>query len=399
MTAVGLPSDLLGDPTVSRETVEARSVVRTGAARLRSKWKLLAFVVLGAMLVVEVVLVAPYLDRALSALDRPNLRWLALAVITELISMSAFARVQRRMLAAGGARVRMYRMAALTYAANAVSLTLPGGTALSSGYVFKRLRSWGATGPAAGFTILASGVLSTLSFAVLAVVCAVAAGNGGLSSLGVIVGAVALAIAALIVRRRHKPDLLIRVASRGLVQANRILHRAPETGLAGLRRLIGELSAIKPRNRDWLAGFGFAGLNWVADLACLLACCHAVGASGSSLLVVLVAYIAGMSASSLSLLPGGLGVVDAAMIFALTQGGVSAVPATAAVLLYRLISFALVVAVGWLVWGTTWLVEHARTAASTSARDRGYDWALMPSSSATASAGSRRSMAAMFSRR
>ena len=87
-----------------------------------------------------------------------------------------------------------------------------------------------------------------------------------------------------------------------------------------------ELSAIKPRNRDWLAGLGFAELNWVADLACLAACCHAVGANGSSLLLVMVAYIAGMSTSGLSLLPGGLGVVDAAMIFALTQGGVSTVP-------------------------------------------------------------------------
>jgi uncharacterized protein (TIRG00374 family) len=353
MTAVALSDEVLVEPVV------VRPVTAKAATTRRTKWKALAFVVMGSVTVVEIVLAAPYLDRAMDALDSPDLRWLALALVAELMSISAFARVQRRMLAAGGARVPMHRMAALTYAANAVSRTFPGGPALSSGYVFKRLRSWGASVPAAGFTLLASGVLSTLSFAVLAVIGAVVAGNGGLSSILVIAAVVVVAIAALITRRHHQPDLLIRVASRGLVRTNRILRRAPESGLAGLHRVAGELSAIKPRNRDWLAGFSFAGLNWIADLACLLACCHAVGATGSSLALVTVAFLAGMSASSLPLLPGGLGVVDAAMIIALTQGGVSAVPATAAVLLYRLISFALIVALGWLVWGAV-IVAPAR---------------------------------------
>jgi uncharacterized protein (TIRG00374 family) len=330
--------------------------------RSHSRWRLAAFVVLAAMVVVEVVLVAPYFAPAMSDVYRSDLRWLALAVVSELLSMAAFARVQRRMLAAGGTRVRMRRMVALTYVANAVSVSLPGGVALSPGYVFKRLRSWGATVPAAGFTVVASGVLSTLSFALLAVVCAVVAGSGGLSSVVVSAGVGVAAIAVLGTRRHHKPDLLLRLTSRTLVRVNRILHRTPEAGLAGLRRTVAELAAVEPRHRDWLAGFGFAELNWVADLACLVACCHAVGADESSLLLVTVAYVAGKAASSISLVPGGLGVVDAAMIFALTQGGVSTLSATAGVLLYRLISFALVVAIGWLVWGVAWMGEHRGTA-------------------------------------
>jgi uncharacterized protein (TIRG00374 family) len=123
-----------------------------------------------------------------------------------------------------------------------------------------------------------------------------------------------------------------------------------------------------------LAGFGFAGLNWIADLACLVACSHAIGANGASLAVVTVAFLAGMSASGLSLLPGGLGVVDAAMIIALTQGGVSTVPATAAVLLYRLISFALVVALGWVVWAATWLSDHRRSVEPAAAPHRDVPW-------------------------
>ncbi|MGH8961441.1 MAG: lysylphosphatidylglycerol synthase transmembrane domain-containing protein, partial [Jatrophihabitantaceae bacterium] len=157
---------------------------------------------------------------------------------------------------------------------------------------------------------------------------------------------------------------LWRIAGGGLTRANRILHRAPDAGLAALHRFVREVAAIKPRSRDWLAGLGFAGINWVADLVCLVASCHAVGAGRSTLVLVMVAYVAGMSASSVSLLPGGFGVVDAAMILALTSGGVGTVPATAGVLVYRLISVALVVLLGWLVWTVSWAAERRRAAAS-----------------------------------
>jgi len=353
--------ELSGTSLIERRSTNSAAKQTPGS---RGRWHRIALAAVLLTLVVEVVLASPYLGGAMSAVDRPDLRWVALAIITELISLGAFARLQRRMLSAGGARVPMRRMAALTYAANAVSVTFPGGTAWSSGYVFNRLRSWGATVPTAGFTILASGVLSTLSFAALAVTCAAIAGNGGLGSVLVVAAAAAATLAALIARRRVTPDAVVRLAARGLERVNRIVRRPPELGIAGLHRFAGELTAIKPRHRDWWAGFGFAELNWLADLACLLACCQAVGATGPSLLIVTIAYLAGKSTSGLSLLPGGIGVVDAAMILGLTQGGgVSTVTATAAVLLYRLISFAFVAALGWMVWGGTWLAERRRLSA------------------------------------
>jgi uncharacterized protein (TIRG00374 family) len=212
--------------------------------------------------------------------------------------------------------------------------------------------------PAAGFTVIASGVLSTASFALLAITCAVLAGSGGLSSAVVIFAILTLAAGIVVTRRHHGADVVLSLASRGLRRANRVMHRPADSGLASLQSFVQEFTAIKPRGRDWLAGLSFAGLNWVADLVCLLASCRAVGASNSTIVLVMVAYIAGMSASSISLLPGGLGVVDAAMIFALTSGGVSTVSATAAVILYRLVSYALIVALGWIVWASIWFVER-----------------------------------------
>ena len=350
--------ELSGTALIERRSADSRATRQRGS---RGTWHRVALAAILLILSVEIVLAAPYLGGAMSAVDRPDLRWLVLAVITELVSFGAFARLQRRMLSAGGARVPMRRMAALTYAANAVSVTFPGGTAWSSGYVFNRLRAWGATVPAAGFTILASGVLSTVSFAALAVTCAAIAGNGGLGSIIVIAGTAVVALAVFIARHRVTSDALAGFATRRLERLNRIVRRPPQLGQAGLRRFVGELTSIKPRQRDWWAGFGFAELNWLADLACLLACCQAVGATGPSLSIVAIAYLAGKSTSGLSLLPGGIGIVDAAMIFGLTQGGgVSTVTATAAVLLYRLISFAFVAALGWMIWGGTFFAERRR---------------------------------------
>ena len=63
-----------------------------------------------------------------------------------------------------------------------------------------------------------------------------------------------------------------------------------------------------------------------------------------------LAYVAGQSVSSFSLLPGGLGVADTAVIVALIHGGGAAVHATAAVVLYRLVGYAFNAALGWVLW-------------------------------------------------
>jgi uncharacterized protein (TIRG00374 family) len=61
-----------------------------------------------------------------------------------------------------------------------------------------------------------------------------------------------------------------------------------------------------------------------------------------------IAYAAGMAASGISVLPGGIGVVDTAMVLALVAGGIPAAAALPAILLYRLISLVGVTAAGWL---------------------------------------------------
>lgn len=330
-----------------------------GSARRHRQLRIVVAVLLLGVIAAEVVVVGPHAGRIARSLSHPNLWWLLVALLAEVSSLAAFAQLRGRMLSAGGTRIPLRRMLVLTYAANAVSLTLPAGSALAVGYTFRRLRRWGASVPLASFALLASGVLSSVSFGLLGLAGALLAGAD--HSNPVVLGAgvlLALVVVVLVRRMTHRHDALVHAAERGLRGANRLLRRDPESGLSHVRQFVSDLTQIKPRHRDWLAGLLFASLNWLTDLVCLVACCRAVGAHGTTISLVLVAYLAGMSVSSFSLLPGGLGVADAAMIFALSQSGVSVGSATAAVLLYRLISLGFNAAAGWVLWAVTWRLEY-----------------------------------------
>ncbi len=100
--------------------------------------------------------------------------------------------------------------------------------------------------------------------------------------------------------------------------------------------------------------------NWLLDCACFAMMFPAIGApvpwKG-----LLLAYGAGQLATSLPITPGGLGVVEGSITIALVAfGGVESTTVDA-VLIYRFISFWLVLAVGWALWGELALeVRHGR---------------------------------------
>jgi len=60
-----------------------------------------------------------------------------------------------------------------------------------------------------------------------------------------------------------------------------------------------------------------------------------------------------MAAGSITLVPGGLGIIDNALVVALAATGVPAVTAIAAVVLYRLLTLGFIVGTGWLAWLVT----------------------------------------------
>jgi uncharacterized protein (TIRG00374 family) len=89
--------------------------------------------------------------------------------------------------------------------------------------------------------------------------------------------------------------------------------------------------------------------SWLGDMACLIISFIAVGAAVPWRGLIL-AYGAGQLAAALPVTPGGLGAVEGSLTLALVTFGGAQASTVAAVLVYRLISFWLVLPIGWGSW-------------------------------------------------
>jgi uncharacterized membrane protein YbhN (UPF0104 family) len=273
--------------------------------------------------------------------------------------LTALALVRRRLLRAAGVRVGTASSLASILVSNAFHVTLPGGFAFSTAYSYRWMREHGADATVAGWSLVVNGLLSTASLAGLGLAASLM--TGGTSWIRLVLEVAGISLLILGVRQlvRH-PDLAVSLAEWLLTTANRALRRPPPMGTERLDEIVAQLRAVRPNRRDWTVAGVFALLNWVFDAACLAACAWATGVPGLTPAVVLVAYVAGAATSSLSLLPGGLGTVDAALVLALVAGGIPAASALSAVVVYRLVSLVLVVAAGWAVHGTAGAVSPLR---------------------------------------
>lgn len=334
--------------------------------RTRRLLRIATGVLVAAAVTTGVVVVLPTVQAAGTALLGADLLWVAVAVGCEAGALIAFSVLHHRLLVAASVRVSLHEVTLATLAANALHLTVPGGAALSTAYTYKRRRAWGATAPATTWTMVAGGVAASLALAAIAFGSALVAGGRPTSLPWLILqiaGVAALGAGVVLVARR--PGLLVTAGTWGLQLLNRVRSRPLDTGVAELAEQIAALQLIELRGRGRAVVGSAALANWVLDIACLAACCAAVGAEGMTLALVLLAYAAATAASSAAFLPGGLGLVDGALLAALVAGGVPSHPALAAVLLYRLVSFVGVAAAGWVAW----FVVHARETPSAALDD------------------------------
>jgi uncharacterized membrane protein YbhN (UPF0104 family) len=345
------PGDRGHDPVAaSRAEARAEQVDGDDGCTSRSRSRPRVALTMGAVVVllcVELALVAPYARRAAGELSHARPAWFLLAVAAEMVSMTAFARLQRLALSAGGLRVRLRAAVSAVFAGSALSATLPGGSLVSITYRTRRMRTWGASMPLIGFTHAVTGVLSAVSLVVLAGTGRSLAGDSGrlVGAVTQVSAACAVTVAALALVRRTS---VLRRPVSALLRVWRRLRRGKD-GQMSADGLLGELAAMRPPARFWVLGLGAALVNWVGDLVCVLAVCHAVGSAPASD-KVLLAYVAAMTAvSALPLLPAGLGPLDAALVLTLHHGGMPMAAATAADLLYRTLNPGLIGVAGWSV--------------------------------------------------
>lgn len=293
------------------------------------------------------------LQGASSYLNHLRWWWLIVALGAETASYLAMSSLQRRLLWAGRIRIPVLSMMGITLAGAAIQNSLPAGTVFSYAYDFRQYRRFGADDVLAGWTLVAFNAVAFVCLAALAAVgLALAFSQGSTFDLVEVILAIlvtaALVVAAWAERARLLPHLTRLV---GLSQ--RLIHRPyPDIPPAEvMSRLVAQLGAVTPSRASWARALVMGMGNWVGDMACLALAFLAVGA-GVPWRGLILAYGAGQLAAALPITPGGLGVVEGSLTVALVTFGGAESSTVAAVLLYRLISFWLLLPVGWGSWLT-----------------------------------------------
>jgi putative heme transporter len=317
------------------------------------------------------------LTRSVTVLAHLDVAWVPVAILAEAGSMAAFARSQRRLLRAGGGpSLHLTSLIAVTYAGNAISVSLPlAGPEFAAGFTFRELRRRGIEPAVAGWALAMSGVLSTAAFAAVLTAGAVASGSPTAATLGFGGAAVAM-VPTVVVLVALRDAGVRRRLERLIVAARRVWGRAFHRDLGGAEAafegFLDQLAALRLPRLQYVEAFALAVGNWVADCLCLGVAVLATG-TGVPWHVIFLAYGAGVAAGSLGLVPGGVGIVEAALTAALVGAGVKADHALAAVLVYRLISFWLVMASGWALMGVLLRKEHRETEREAVQRRRATD--------------------------
>src|ERR1700712_3585965 len=328
------------------------SDARRQTGRTRGKYWWLRWVIIGiavTVLAVEVVLVWDQLAKAWRSLLSANWWWVLAAAFAALGSMHSFAQIQRTLLKSAGVIVRQSRSESAFYAGNALSTTMPGGPVLSATFMYRQQRIWGASPVVASWQLVMSGVLQVVGLALLGLAGAflLGASKNPLSlifTLGVFVALLVLGQSVA-----SNPQQIDGIGVRVLSWVNSVRGKPADTGLLKWREMLRQLESVSLTRRALGTAFGWSLFNWVADIACLAFAAYAAGGR-PSLAGLTVAYAAARAVGSIPLMPGGLLVVEAVLVPGLVSSGMTLAASISAMLIYRLVSWIFISAIGWVVF-------------------------------------------------
>ncbi|GAA1995263.1 flippase-like domain-containing protein [Nakamurella flavida] len=329
------------------------------------RWVLPAKIV-GALALIGVAVLAlqgkvPTPDQVWASLSTANGWGIAAAAVVELASLAEIVRQQRRLLRAFGVPIGFRRLGAITWSSNALAMSLPAGAAVSAGYTYREFRRNGAAQGTAVTVLLLSGVMSTVGLGLLYAVAVGLLASPWVRDVIEAHPVVSVTLAILLAVAVHLGLRLIgrskdRVLSTDPTpRLDRLQERRPRLASAFRQLLTTARQARTVRFADWRVVLAASVANWALDLACLWASCLAVGIHIHPAALAAI-YLGMQLVRQIPLTPGGLGVVEAALLAGLVHAGAANGPAAAAVLIYRLLSTWLLIPIGYLVLG----VMHRR---------------------------------------
>jgi putative heme transporter len=243
----------------------------------------------------------------------------------------------------------------MTQSTTAVTNTVPGGSAIGVGMTYVMLGGWGYSRSRTSVAVLVSGVwnaFAKLGLPVLAL--ALVALQGGASGARVIAALLGIAglvgaviVFALMLRSEEQARRFGVLAGRVASRLLRLVRRPPVHGW--------ELATVKFRARTLdLLEHGWAPITVATVVShlslylVLLVALRQVGVSDAEVgwAEVLAVFAFARLATAIPFTPGGAGVVEAVLIGGLVAAGGPREQVTAAVLLFRALTWALPILVG-----------------------------------------------------
>ncbi len=326
---------------------------RQWAVLLRRAWPVLRFI-FGIGIVAVAVWVLSSHRGELSGFSEVfrHIRWwwLPPALFLELASFVCFAGLQYEFLSSGGLAAPEGALVKVSFASQAITNSLPGGNAFSAVYGFRWYRRFGADDTLAAWSLVGTLVASSVSLSLVAIAgLALATGEGAsLDLIPVIIGVfvITVAISALFLYERP----LAFVVTWGIRVSRKLVGRPRGDVAANIARIVALVTSVHLSTRRIILIVAWGCANWLFDCGCFALMFLAVDSS-IPWKGLLLAYGAGQLAANLPITPGGLGVVEGSISIALVAFGGSKTSTVDAVLMYRVISFWLVLVVGWLFCG------------------------------------------------
>jgi uncharacterized membrane protein YbhN (UPF0104 family) len=294
--------------------------------------------------------------------DHVRWGWVIAAAVSGVAALAAYGELQRQVLLVGGVRLTVATAQGINFAQNAVSSTVPVvGGAGSLGYAINQLRHRGVDAALAAWSVLLTGMITTVTLLVL--------GFLGLAWAGRIPRLVGTSGAAVVAFGSAGVWLLVThpaILRRGLHVFLRMGHRTPGVCIGCRRnwadradsvagRLSAKVACLRPGGWRWTALISVALLSWALDFLTLVASAAATDIT-VPWAVLAVGFLVVQGTVALQILPGGAGLAEAGLLGVLLGFGVAATPAAVTVLVYRVISWLGLSLVGWVVYA---LQPHA----------------------------------------
>ncbi|HEX2184122.1 MAG TPA: lysylphosphatidylglycerol synthase transmembrane domain-containing protein, partial [Chloroflexota bacterium] len=329
-----------------------------GAAKPRSRTRLVLQAVVSLVLVVAIFYyLLRGIDLAQVWAEIRAMTWIEDAVLAVIAAwnLATYALVWMAVTPGLG----FWRAMVMTQATTAVTNTVPAGSAIGVGMTYVMLGQWGYSRSRASVAVLVSGVWNSfvkLGLPVLALALVALQGNasGGrvtaaLLGIGGLVAAIV--VFALLLRREQ-------LAERFGLSAGGVASRL--LGLVGRPPVRGwELATVKFRTRTlellehgWVPITATTLVSHLSLYAVLLITLRQVGVSDAegSWAQVLAVFAFARLATAIPFTPGGAGVVELVLITGLSAAGGDREQVTAAVLVYRALTWALPILAGVLAY-------------------------------------------------